>query len=326
MRVLVTGVTGRVGRNLSAALQARGDEVRSLVLPDDPGLAQAQAAGVTCVIGDLRDPEAATAAVDGVDAIIHLGGVMLWGGHGDNEAIFQANISGTFNLLNAAALRAADIQRYVFASSDEVYPSLFAKYLPIDENHPPNPYSFYGLSKLTGENMAFYYQRDYSLPVTIARFALVTEPAEAIRPNGWLGRFLFLEPMINTVRATGRPEAADELEKLKTANDTLLLARDEAGLAYQFHYCDVRDLVQGLLLLLDHPSAVGEVFNLSGPSAFAFDQAIPYLSKKTGIPYVEANIPGLPIRIQHSTAKARALLGYAPQYGIFETIDAAIQG
>ncbi len=324
MKVLVTGVTGRVGRNVAAALQARGDDVRGLVLPDDPGLAQAQAAGVACIVGDLRDPEAATAAVDGVDAIIHLGGAMLWGGHEHNQALFQSNISGTFNLLNAAALRTADLKRYVFASSDEVYPSLFAKYLPIDEGHPTEPYSFYGLTKLTGENMAFYYHRDHQLPVAVARFALVTEPAEAIRPDGWLGRFLFLEPMINTVRATGRPEAADELEKLKTANDTLLLARDEDGLAYQFHYCDVRDLVQGLLLMLEHPAAVGEVFNLSGPSAFAFDQAVPYLSQKTGIPYVEANIPGLPIRIQHSTAKARALLGYAPQYGIFETIDAAL--
>ena len=251
---------------------------------------------------------------------------MLWGGPEHNEALFQSNIGGTFNLLNAAALRAGDLQRYVFASSDEVYPSLFAKYLPIDEEHPTEPYSFYGLSKLTGENMALYYQRDHQLPVSIARFALVTEPAEAIRPDGWLGRFLFLEPMIETVRATGRPEAADELEKLKTTEDTLLLARDEDGLAYRFHYCDVRDLVQGLLLLLDHPAAVGEVFNLSGPAAFDFDEAVPYLAEKTGIPYVEANIPGLPIRIQHSIAKAQSLLGYAPQYGIVETIDAALAG
>ena len=56
MKVLITGVTGRVGRNVAAALQARGDDVCGLVLPDDPGLAQAQAAGVECLVGDLRGP------------------------------------------------------------------------------------------------------------------------------------------------------------------------------------------------------------------------------------------------------------------------------
>ena len=58
MKVLVTGVTGRVGRNLAAALIARGDAVRGLVLPKDPGLKRAEAAGVSCVVSDLRDAEA----------------------------------------------------------------------------------------------------------------------------------------------------------------------------------------------------------------------------------------------------------------------------
>ena len=47
---------------------------------------------------------------------------------------------------------------------------------------------------------------------------------------------------------------------------------------------------------------------------------IPYLAEAIGAPYVEARIPGPPIRIHHSTAKARALLGYAPQYDVFRSI------
>ena len=67
--------------------------------------------------------------------------------------------------------------------------------------------------------------------------------------------------------------------------------------------------MQGLLLLVEHPSAVGEAFNLSGPAPWGFDRVVPYLARTADLPYVEATIPGPPIRIHHSTAKARGLLG-----------------
>ena len=325
MKILVTGVTGRVGRNLSAALLARGDTVRGLVMAADPGLVRAEAAGIECLEGNLRDEQVTAEAVTGVDAIVHLGANMLWGDIAQNAILFEDNVRGTFNLLNAAAIHSPELQRFVFASSDEAYPSLFAKYLPIDESHPAEPYSFYGTTKRIGEELMWFYHRAHQLPTTVARFALVSEPQEVIRSDGWLGRFLFLDPMIETMKGIGGAEAARVLEELRTGRETLLLARDLEGRPYVFHNCDVRDIVQGLLLLLGRPAAVGEVFNLSGAAPFSFDQAVPYLSEKTGIPFVEARIPGKPIRLHHSTAKARSLLGYRPQYDIFKSIDSALE-
>ena len=325
MKVLVTGVSGRVGRHLAAALRERGDDVRGLVLPDDPGLGQAQSSGVDCLSGNLRDADVAAAAVADVDAVVHLGASMLWGSNEHNWSLFEDNLRGTFNLANAAALRGG-ISRFVFASSDEVYPSLFARYLPIDENHPTQPYSFYGLTKQAGEDLLRYYHRADGLPIVIARFALVAEPWETTRQGGWLGRFLFLHPMVSMVESRAGREVADQLERLSQGDDTLLLARDAEGQPYVFHFCDVRDIVQGLLLLVDHPAAIGEVFNLSGPAPFSFDTVIPYLAERTGFPMVEARIPGPAIRIQHSTAKARGLLGYAPRYDVFRSIDDGLVG
>jgi UDP-glucose 4-epimerase len=126
--------------------------------------------------------------------------------------------------------------------------------------------------------------------------------------------------MLALVRNRAGEEAATGVSRLSTDPRTLLLARDEGATPYLFHCCDVRDLVQGLTLLLDQPAAVGEVFNLSGPAPFSYDQVIPYLAEKIGAPYVDASIPGPPIRIHHSTAKARALLGYAPRYDVFQSI------
>lgn len=325
MRILVTGATGRVGRNLTADLVRRGHSVRGLVMPDDPGRASIESHRVEVVTGNLDDPEAVGRAVKEVDAIYHLGATMLWGSAEYNPQLFAANVKGAFNVLNAAAVLAPNLQRFVFASSAEVYPDLYAKYLPIDESHPTEPYSFYGLTKLAGEQLCHFFHRAHGIPTVIARFSLIAEDEEILRPDGWSGRFLFLSAMRELMQATGRQEAYESLSRIGGSDDTLLLSRDEAGRPYQFHMCDVRDLVQGLVLMLSELAAVGEAFNLSGPSSFAYDEAVRYLSAKAGLPYVEARLPGPPIRIEFSTAKARALLGYSPEYDVFRIIDSAVE-
>ena len=322
MKVLVTGVTGRIGRNFARAMVNEGREVRGLVLPGDPGLESARDDGVDCIVGNLRDLETAREAVSGVDAVMHLGASMLWGSEDYNPDLFEDNTRGTFNLAHAASR--TGVHRFVFASSDEAYPSLFAKYLPIDENHPREPYSFYGLTKITGEETLRYYHRSAGLPIAIARFALVLEPWEAITPDGTLGRFLFLSTMKTMVEARSGESGLSALGNVAESDGRLLLARDAEGVPYMFHCVDVRDIVQGLRLLLDHESAVGEVFNLSGPAPFSYAEVIPYLSQKIDREFLEANIPGPPIRVHHSTAKARSLVGYQPQFDIFRTIDDAV--
>ena len=322
MKVLLTGVTGRVGRNVAAALIARGDTVRGIILPDDPGIERARATGVGSHIGNLRDASIVAAAIDGVDAVIHLGAMMLFGSAEHDPGLFEDNLRGTFNLTHAAAMRG--VKRFLFASSDEVYPSLKARYLPIDENHPTLPYSFYGLTKQAGEQTLHYYHRAHNLPISIARFALVIEPWETTSRDGWLGRFLFVGSMLPMIASRAGAEAAESLRAQMQGENTLLLARDADGVPYLFHCVDVRDVVQGLLLMLENPAAVGEAFNPSGPSPFSYDQAIPYLAQKTGFPVVDACLPGPTLRIHHSTAKARGLLGYAPKYDIFISIDDGI--
>ncbi len=327
MRILVTGVAGRIGRNLAETLIGQGADVRGAMLPDDPGLERAQKAGVDCVAGNLRDPEFCERIVAGCDAVVHLGAMLLFGDDAHNPALFEDNLRGTFNMLQAAARHAPDLKRFVFASSDEVYPSLHATYLPIDEAHPTQPSSFYGTTKLMGEDLVHYFLRANGVPGAIARFSLTLEPWEALRADRPLGSFLHLRPMIGFVRARAGDAAAAALEaRLEPGSEQLFLPRDAQGRPWLFHCCDVRDLVQGLTLLLEKPAAVGEAFNLAGPAPFAFDQVVPYLAERTGQPVVEATIDGPPMRIAISTAKARGLLGYAPQHDVFGTIDDALAG
>ncbi|MDE0111968.1 MAG: NAD(P)-dependent oxidoreductase [Albidovulum sp.] len=327
MTTLITGATGRVGRKLAAVRGAKGDRVRAFVLPDDPGREALERADVEIIAGSLSDRAAVASAVAGVDRIAHLAAAMLWGEGADRE-LFEQNIAGTFNLLDAVVEQKVELKRFFLASSDEVYPSLMAKFLPIGESHPLNPYSFYGLTKETNERFAFYYQRAHGIPATVARFALTARSEEILRPDGWSGRFLFVAPMRQLFAALGRPEAADALNSACPSDQesTLLLALDEEGAPYEFHMCDVRDLADGIDLMLDNPSAVGQVFNLSGPSQFSYRTAVEALHEATGMPFVEVGIPGQPIRIAHDISKARSILGYAPKRDIGSIIEDAVAG
>ena len=325
MTTLITGATGRIGRELLAVRKARGDRIRALVLPDDPGLEALKSENVQIIEGSLTDRGAVSEAVSGIDRVAHLAAVMLWG-EGADRKLFEQNIAGTFHLLDAIVEQGVELERFFLASSDEVYPSLKASYLPIDEPHPLNPYSFYGLTKETNERFAFFYHRAHGVPATVARFALIARSEEILRPDGWSGRFMFVAPMRDLFAALGRPDSATAVDTAchTDPSSTLLLALDEDGVPYEFHMCDVKDVVAGIDLMLDSPSAVGQVFNLSGPSQFSYRTAVEALHEATGMPFVEVRIPGPPIRIAHDISKARSILGYTPERDIGRIIADAV--
>ncbi|MCP4383616.1 MAG: NAD(P)-dependent oxidoreductase [Hyphomicrobiales bacterium] len=323
MTTLITGATGRVGRELVRSRQAMGESIRALVLPDDPGRADLEKAGVEIIVGSLTDKDAVAKAVADMDIIVHLAAVMLWEPGADQE-LFSQNIGGAFNLFDAVVSQGLKLKRFFIASSDEVYPSLKALYTPIDERHPQNPYSFYGLTKEVDERLAFFYHRAHGIPVTVARFALIARSEEITRPDGWSGRFLFVEPMRGLFNALGRPDAVAALDAADAGpGDTLLLALDPDGVPYEFHIVDVIDLIEGINLMLANPSAVAEVFNLSGPSPFSYRVAVETLHKALDLPFVEVRIPGPAIRISHEIAKAKSILGYKPVYDIQRIIAEA---
>lgn len=103
MRILVTGATGRIGSVLVRALIERGEQVRALVMPDDPSLQRLEGLDMEMVHGDLASGKGMPEACAGVDAVIHLGALMAWT-QADWPRLFEINVRGTFNLLQAVAL------------------------------------------------------------------------------------------------------------------------------------------------------------------------------------------------------------------------------
>jgi UDP-glucose 4-epimerase len=161
---LVMGGAGFVGSALVRALVARG---RNVVVVDDlsTGRADLLPDGVELVTADVRAPAAFADRLAAADVVYHLACVNLRRSLHDPFAAHEVNATGTLALLEAARL--AGVGRFVHVSSSEVYGT--ARTVPMAEDHPTEPTTAYGASKLAGEAYARAHHRRYGMPVVVVR-------------------------------------------------------------------------------------------------------------------------------------------------------------
>jgi uronate dehydrogenase len=176
-RLLLTGAAGNLGRELRPRLKAYCDTLR---LSHRSAFGDA-GAGEEIVIADLADKAAVHALVEGVDAIVHLGGVsteQAW------EAILAANIVGMVNLYEAA--RAHGVRRIVFASSNHVT-GFYRQDEVVSPRDPVRPDGYYGLSKAFGENLAQLYWDRFGIETVSLRIgSSFAEPKDRRMLATWM--------------------------------------------------------------------------------------------------------------------------------------------
>ncbi len=162
MRVLLTGGSGFVGSYVAEQLAALGHTVRALVRPRSDSKLLKTLNNVEFAPGAIEDRPSLDAAVRGVDAVVHVAGLVK---ARRPEEFFQVNAEGTKNLLAAAEAHAPGLRRFVYVSSlAAVGPSPDGK--PVPDEASPRPVTHYGRSKLAAEQ-AVLGAKD-RLPVTRA--------------------------------------------------------------------------------------------------------------------------------------------------------------
>ena len=159
-RLLLTGAAGNLGRELRPRLKAYCDTLRLSARGDTLGAA---GPGEELALADLADKAAVFAALDGVEAVVHMGGVsteQTW------ESIRDGNITGMVNLYEAA--RHHGVKRIVFASSNHVT-GFYRQDEVVSPRDPVRPDGFYGLSKCFGENLAQLYWDRFGIETVSVR-------------------------------------------------------------------------------------------------------------------------------------------------------------
>jgi dihydroflavonol-4-reductase len=113
MKIFLTGATGFVGHHVAKALAAEGADLR-LLTRKSSNLANLEGIEGDTVVGDLMEPDSLKAAIEGVDAVVHVAAdYRLW--IPDPAAMYRANVDGTRELLRLA--REAGVKRFVYTSS-----------------------------------------------------------------------------------------------------------------------------------------------------------------------------------------------------------------
>ena len=186
-RVLLTGAAGGLGRMLRERMAAWTRVAR---LSDREPMAPARE-GEEVVQCDLADRAATLSLVEGVDAIIHFGGISV---EAPFDAILQSNIVGTYNVYEAA--RRHGVKRIVFASSNHVV-GFYKQSERIDAEDPMRPDGIYGLSKCFGENLSRFYFDRYGIETACLR---IGSSFPAPRDRRMLSTFLSYDDLTDLVR------------------------------------------------------------------------------------------------------------------------------
>ena len=166
-KYLITGASGQIGSYVLERFLDRAEVIGIDLKPP-----RIKELNDFIIIGDLRSREFVENIVKDVDVIIHLAAQVSversW-----EDPIYDAenNILATINLLKESS--GSNVERFIYISSAAVYGE--PRYLPIDENHPKDPISPYGVSKLAGE----YYCKVYSEDI----YTIIVRPFNVFSPR-----------------------------------------------------------------------------------------------------------------------------------------------
>jgi UDP-glucose 4-epimerase len=278
--ILITGATGAVGPYVVAALHDAGFRIRTLSMDSPP--AGLWPEGVEARMGDITDPSAVQAAAQGVQGVIHMAALLHIVNpppelQGKYERI---NVEGTATVTEAA--RQAGVRRLVFFSTISVYGASAGSVLT--EETPPRPDSFYAHTKLKAERIVLEAKRKGGEPVgTVLRLGAVY----GARIKGNYQRLL---------HAISR----SRFLPIGRGDNRRTLVYD-------------RDVARAALLALEHPAAVGRIFNVSDGKLHTLNDIISAICRALDRKPPRLSLPVGPVRLAAGIAEdAAGFMGFSP--------------
>lgn len=303
--VFVTGASGLLGSALVERLVREGANVIALVrdwVPDSRFVHEGFAERVTVARGELEDHAALLRILNEyeVDSVFHLGAQTIVGTAARSAlSTFEANVRGTWNLLEACRELRGLVERVIVASSDKAYGSHDT--LPYREDMPLQGRFPYDVSKSCADLIAQSYFHSYGLPVAVTRCGNLYGPGDL--------NFSRLVP--GTIRSALRGESP--------------VIRSDGQYVREYFY--VRDAVGAYMQLaeaLPGPACAGEAFNFGTDEPVSVLALVTRILSLMGAGHLAPTIlneASREIRSQYlDCSKARRVLGWQPSYSLDDAL------
>jgi len=311
-KYLVTGGAGFIGSHVCDALIARGDSV--VVLDNLSTGVSHNLDGLVgnpsfdFISGSILDSDLVDSLVASVDSVLHFAAAVGVFTIVDKPLeSLTTNLRGTENVLESAAKHGRPV---MIASSSEIYGTAGSDGTPLSEESdrivgsPLKSRWSYSEAKAIDESMAIFYHLEKGLPVRLVRFFNTVGPRQ-------VGHYGMVVPRFVEAAKAGTPLAV-------------------YGTGTQSRcFCHVSDAVAAVLMLIDSPAAVGQVFNVGNDVEISIGELAKKVVSQLGssssiemIPYKDAYAPGfedMQRRIP-DISKIKSVIGWAPKLGLEEII------
>jgi UDP-glucose-4-epimerase GalE len=312
--VLITGGAGYIGAITADLLARRGD---SVVIVDSLELGYRAAIGdLPLLVANIADTDAITRAVQehAVDAVVHFAGYKAAGESVVNPGkYFDNNVGASARLIDALAH--AGVTRFVFSSSAAVYGT--PAHVPVSEDEPLHPESPYGESKLMTERMLGWYDQTHALrSVSLRYFNAAGATLDGERGEDWSHSANLVPVAIKAAMGASAPLKVFGTD-YPTPDGTAI--RD---------YIHVLDLAAAHAAALDYLAGGGATtaLNLGTGRGSSVLEVVAALTRASGADVPLAYAPrraGDPTAVFADNARAKAILGWTPQYDLDEIVSSA---
>jgi nucleoside-diphosphate-sugar epimerase len=277
MKIMLTGASGLIGKEVAKGLVSAGFEVLATDLVKDE-LSPAQ----SFVVGDLVSSDFVSLLDFSCDAIVHLGSIPRPGIASD-ETVLHNNVIGTYHVFASAAEKKVPL--VVYASSLSIYGYAWSTgtspdYVPVDEKHPLYHFESYALSKEINERSADMWANRSETAFVGLRFPHTHTEA------------LF----------------AEMAQKMREGDKEIL----EQGAKIFWAYLDLRDAVQGIITVIKRGAKGSKTYNFAAPDTYAHRPTREMMAEFHPTSKIASSISGYDSIIDCSQWISD--FGYEPQY------------
>ncbi|HVN78241.1 MAG TPA: NAD(P)-dependent oxidoreductase [Terriglobia bacterium] len=309
MRILVTGATGKVGRHFIQRIfeSPSCEDIAIRVLCHNRLLESSRRLEV--VRGNIADRKAVRESLRDVTHVLHLATCKE-----TPDDVIDVSVKGLFWLLEECRM-SQTFQEIILIGGDAALGHFFYPHpVPVSESQRHSAYpGCYALTKVLEEVMLEQYYIQYNLSGTCLRAPWIMEKDDFKYALSF-GTDVFGGPR-------WRDLVGPDLAEQYRLEGVVPVMCDRNGEPVKRNFVHVSDLVEAIVLALNHPKARQQTFNICMDEPVDYQQVAEYLKATRGLPSVPVTTPYWSTWLDNS--KARFLLGWRPHYDLRRLIDEA---